>query len=590
MIEYSAPFIFVIVSVFFFHNGIISAHHAWNDTVNGSNIFYLTLLAESTYIDNNVEQQGCSRSSSTGTPTSSVEWKVVWTLQQLMSRSAKTRYPARLFHRILTSICCCNPASNFPPEPQIPANYYNIAHVLVTPTRNAAVRGLEWELSNAAVRLFLQDYDDSFPLYDSFIRVHITDDDGQKLFHRVMTGPRDLVGGKEPVEVLQREENNEEYETLVEPSKSSQNTILQIMKDSIKKGLLINGRHYRYLGQSSSQLKESSFWMVCLPSSGRTAPSGKAWTVDDMRSPLLGDYEECTSVPEFASRYGQNFSSTFQSSKAGRHHGVLGPSGTMLRHKEIDDIVTFHNGKKLYHSDGIGIMSRHARDQIVSHLPIPPANTSDVSIIQIRLAGAKGVLLLDTVDRCFDEDADILLRTESMVKFDAPYGRIGVCAIGKHAPYFLNRNVILLLRQHGVPKQIILQMQECMLEDLNELLRDRAKAIKRLGLLGCDATIKATLDDMLLSGMSPDRDPFILSCMQAFRVHHFNSLRKKARIFVEKGAVLIGGIDETALLPEGCVFLQVRKDRSDEDSPCSVIVGPVLVAKHPCNHDGKSVT
>jgi hypothetical protein len=52
--------------------------------------------------------------------------------------------------------------------------------------------------------------------------------------------------------------------------------------------------------------------------------------------------------------------------------------------------------------------------------------------------------------------------------------------------------------------------------------------------------------------------------LHAIRSHHVLGLRKKAGIFVEDGAVLMGGIDETGLVPEGCVFLQARAVQEKE--------------------------
>lgn len=74
-------------------------------------------------------------------------------------------------------------------------------------------------------------------------------------------------------------------------------------------------------------------------------------------------------------------------------------------------------------------------------------------------------------------------------------------------------------------------------------------------------------------------------------------LRKKARIFVEKGVVLIGGMDETGLLPEGCVFVQIRKlGSTPENNPLQEetadndgfqpLIGQVMVTKHPVMHPG----
>jgi hypothetical protein len=62
------------------------------------------------------------------------------------------------------------------------------------------------------------------------------------------------------------------------------------------------------------------------------------------------------------------------------------------------------------------------------------------------------------------------------------------------------------------------------------------------------------------------------------------NLRKKARVFVEKGAVLIGGIDELGLIPENCCYLQVPNHAMSETNEYEVIKGRVMVTKHPVMH------
>ena len=70
-------------------------------------------------------------------------------------------------------------------------------------------------------------------------------------------------------------------------------------------------------------------------------------------------------------------------------------------------------------------------------------------------------------------------------------------------------------------------------------------------------------------------------------------LRKKARVHVEDGTVLIGGIDELGVLPENCVFLQIPRTTTRKASSfpgCDeymIVEGPVMVTKHPVMHPGE---
>lgn len=140
--------------------------------------------------------------------------------------------------------------------------------------------------------------------------------------------------------------------------------------------------------------------------------------------------------------------------------------------------------------------------------------------------------------------------------------------------------------------EVFLTMQGDMLSELDKMLDDHQTALKLIASLGGpDQSQRTRLLNVMHCGLSPKTDPFLFSCCLAIRSHHIFALRKKARIFVENGAVLMGGIDESKLLPEFCVFLQIRKkpianyDFEDADG-FEPIVGPVLVTKHPVMHPG----
>lgn len=137
-------------------------------------------------------------------------------------------------------------------------------------------------------------------------------------------------------------------------------------------------------------------------------------------------------------------------------------------------------------------------------------------------------------------------------------------------------------------------MQAKMLDDLDSMLESPLQAsrmISRLG--GPDQGQRTRLLNMLRCGLTPSVDPFVFACCLAIRSHHIFGLRKKARIHVEDGAVLTGGIDVLNVLPEYCVFVQVRKASRDnpygtftEPELYEPIIGPIMVTKHPVMHPG----
>ena len=164
-------------------------------------------------------------------------------------------------------------------------------------------------------------------------------------------------------------------------------------------------------------------------------------------------------------------------------------------------------------------------------------------------------------------------------------------------PYYLNRQIIFLLQFHEVPTCTFLSMQNEMLNELDKMIEDPIHAVNILpSLSGPDSSLVADMVDMMQCGFSPLYDPFLFSCLYSIRNHHLMQLRKKTRIRVKDGAVLMGGLDETGLLPEGCIFVQLRPKRkiqsnlqnviNHEDENFKPLVGPVLVAKHPVMHPG----
>jgi RNA-dependent RNA polymerase len=463
------------------------------------------------------------------------------TLNRMLEAHGKTKYPCRLFRKLAP-----RGAGSLPEQP-IPGHCFSIPRLHLTPCKQLLV-GFEVEMSNRVIRRFVEE-EHFCP--ESFLRVQVCDEDGQKLFYNALSDP-----------------------------------VVSRIMTTIHSGVVLNGRRYNFLAYSSSQLKDSSLWMVC--------PEG-GWTVQRMRE-SLGNFSMCKTASKFAARIGQCFSTTVQGLvgervlKPSLWERVLTPSlsaEATIPLLHVEDIMSIHNGRQMCHSDGNGLISREAMTNLVKRLPFGPGCPEDVSIIQIRCGGAKGTLTawdFSELKRDLYSSSltgfDVCLRP-SMIKFDASYKDVEVCSVGTHVPYYLNRNVILLLRFHGIRDETFLDMQREVLHDLDAILVNREKAqqmLPRIG--GPDSAQKSLLLDILRSGLSPAEDPFLYTCFHAIRSHHIYGLRKKARIFIENR-------------PRAgrCVFVQVRTKSLLGDhastKPCfKPIVGSVMVTKHPVMHPG----
>jgi hypothetical protein len=269
-----------------------------------------------------------------------------------------------------------------------------------------------------------------------------------------------------------------------------------------------------------------------------------------------------------------------------------------LCHAVVNDITVRYKGKTLYHTDGTGLILDATLKALLINHPNCPKNLNNVSIIQVRYGGAKGTLVrwkADVVSSCAREalgghgNVDIAFRKPSMVKFITKYEHLDICQIGKRSPYYRNRSIILLLKHHGVADSVFLSMQNSMLYALDAMLYESRHAEKAVRyLLRAGTALKDVLLRMLRFGMSPATDPFLHSCLKSIRSRRINGPLRKARIFVENGVTLMGGVDEMGCLPEGCVFFQACSPENDEDDDASYAphVGPVMVTKHPMMHSG----
>lgn len=442
----------------------------------------------------------------------------------MKGHDVKTRFPRLSFFETVESVSTDDPLQ------KLPDHCVSIPKLVVTPTRVVAI-GFEVETSNRAIRLFNQSF--GFPV-EHFARIQLVDENMDQIFAHELS---DCIESR--------------------------------LSNLLNVGLSVAGMLFKFLAYSSSQLREASCWAVSIP-----RPAGLQ-SIEEMR-PKLGRINEKT-VSKYAARLGQCFSTTFCEPK--RSPGL----SSRFTHIQVPDIKSAGG----CHSDGTGLISRAAMNRVLDSVPFSPTDPFDVGIIQIRFKGAKGTLVAwdqRYLGRGTAHD-DVILR-ESMIKFDSEHTDMEVCSIGKRVPYHLNRNVIFLLDALGVPRNVFLDLQIEMLDMLDNMLQKREDALDTLPRLsGIESAQKAMLLHMLHSGFSPSTEPFLYSALASVRCHHLFNLRKKSRIFVEKGAVLMGGLDETGLLEEGTVFFQI-KDDAREGAEYKPLLGPVLVTKHPVMHPG----
>lgn len=155
---------------------------------------------------------------------------------------------------------------------------------------------------------------------------------------------------------------------------------------------------------------------------------------------FLGNFDKITNPAKKAARIGQAFSSSWT------YH---------CKPNEIKEIYIADDksSKEFLFTDGIGKISQDLLERISLKLKI-----RDLSIVQVRYKGAKGILVLDSSL----SPRTIVLR-DSMIKYPCKHDRaalyLDILDWNKYKAGFLNRQVIILLKSLGLSDKVFEKKQ-----------------------------------------------------------------------------------------------------------------------------------
>lgn len=351
------------------------------------------------------------------------------------------------------------------------------------------------------------------------------------------------------------------------------NEVFTRVKRVLTNGIKIGDRTYEFLACGNAQFREhGAYFFAPLPN--LTTEKIRKW---------MGMFKEIKTVALYASRLGQCFSTT---------RAISGARATMV---EIPDIR--RNGYNF--TDGVGKISPFLAHLAASELGILQHSQDPPSVFQIRVGGCKGVLAVspDSVGR------QIHIR-KSQYKFPAMHEGLEIIRWSKYAVANLNRQLILILSTLGVPDQVFARKLQTHLSRLEQAMTDEAIALNDLQKYIDHNQMTLNLASMILDGFQKRREPFFTSLLQLWRAWSIKYLKEKARIPISDGALLLGCVDETAILrghfndtpnfradASNCekarfvpqVFVQVSKN---PDRKPEVILGPMLLARNPSLHPG----
>lgn len=345
------------------------------------------------------------------------------------------------------------------------------------------------------------------------------------------------------------------------------------IRRAMERGIVVAGRYYEFLAFGNSQFRDHGAYFY--------APT-HLHSADSLRL-TMGSFDHIRTVAKFNARLGQCFSTT---------RAIKSISITIQR---IPDIEA--NGFTF--SDGVGKISSLLAQMAAQELGLENAFQDPPSLFQFRLAGCKGVLTLDP-----KLQGPIVCIRPSQDKFEAENQGLEVIRASAFATACFNRQLIIVLSTLGVSDYIFIRKQQEMMNDLERATKEEDIALEKLQRNIDFNQMTLTMAGMIIDGFMSSRDPFMMSLLELWRAFNIKFLKEKARIVIEKGAFVLGCVDETAslrghfdepqcrpnatreeklaTLPE--IFLQISD--LEKKGFYKVIQGVCILARNPSLHAG----
>ncbi|KAJ8553798.1 hypothetical protein K7X08_024476 [Anisodus acutangulus] len=414
-------------------------------------------------------------------------------------------------------------------------NMMSVHRVLVSPSKVYCL-GPELETSNYIVKNFASHASD-------FLRVTFVEEDWSKLSPNAISMSVEQGIFAKP------------YRTKI------YHRILSILRE----GIVIGTKRFFFLAFSASQLRSNSVWMFA---------SNEYVKAEDIRE-WMGCFNKIRSVSKCAARMGQLFSTSFQTMEVQPSHVEILP-----------DIEVTSDGVSYCFSDGIGKISQAFAKQVAQKCGL----NYTPSAFQIRYGGYKGVIAVDR-----NSFRKLSLRG-SMLKFESKNRMLNITKWSEAMPCYLNREIVILLSTLGVEDKALEDLLDNHLRLLGKMLTTNEAALDVLESIG-GGDVKKILMRMLLQGYAPNLEPYLSMMLQSHFENQLSDLRSRCRIFIPKGRVLVGCLDETGILNYGQVYARITLTKAElqngqqnffqmVDEKTAVVRGKVVVTKNPCLHPG----
>ena len=315
--------------------------------------------------------------------------------------------------------------------------------------------------------------------------------------------------------------------------------LMEYIKFILSKGFYIGEKNFRFFNYSQSQFRNMSCWLLTEP---------------EKVISKIGDFSKIKQLSKYAARISQTLTTTIKTIKIPKDKIVNIPDK-----KSKDDKYTF--------SDGVGKISYILSKQISECLKLDYVP----SCFQGRFLGCKGVwttMWNDNTGQIYCRDSQIKFHVE---KEDLNYFEL--CDYSRYIQSYLNRQIIILLSALGIKDEKFRKK----LEEYKNRLNDQNFV---LGLIHYSEW-NQMFRRMNYCGINRTNDRLVKSIIESNLDILYNDVKKKARIYVEESAYVIGIMDEYNILEYGEAFLQIKRDNFNLilDKKC-------VVAKCPCLHPG----
>jgi RNA-dependent RNA polymerase len=163
----------------------------------------------------------------------------------------------------------------------------------------------------------------------------------------------------------------------------------------------------------------------------------------------LGEFALISPYAKMAARIGQAFSSSW--------------SYIFKQPPEVVPIEDLRDPSGKLYTDGIGKISEDLINDMCQKLKV-----KDLSVVQIRYKGAKGLLALDPT-----LPPNTVCLRPSMVKYECPHTNsdryLDILSWNMYKGGYLNRQIIILLKTRGVPDSVFMSIQQRYIGDIKQM-------------------------------------------------------------------------------------------------------------------------